>query len=71
MKIKVICKKKRRCEKCWKLPPDLLIARVVQTVHDNTVQQIISTTRPKTSGRSGGIQKLIPDNRSSCDVQND
>ena len=44
---------------------------VVQTVHDNTVQQIISTTRPKASGRSCGIKKLIPDNRSSCDVQND
>ena len=36
-----------------------------------TAQQIISTTRPKTSGRSGGIQKLIPDNRPSCDAQND
>ena len=53
----------------FKLPPDLLVASVVQTVHDNTVQQIISTTRPKTSGRSGGIQKLIPDNRPSGDVQ--
>ena len=33
-------------------------ASVVQTVHDNTVQQIISTTRPNTSGRSGRIQKI-------------
>ena len=62
---------KERCGKCRKLPTDLLIASVVQTVHDNTVQQIISTTRPKTSGRSSGIQKLIPNNRSSCDVQID
>ena len=69
LKIKVIYKE--RCGKCRKLPTDLLIASVVQTVHDNTVQQIISTTRPKTSGRSSGIQKLIPNNRSSCDVQND
>ena len=30
-----------------------------------------STTRPKTSGGSGRIQKLIPDNRSSRDVQDD
>ena len=51
------------------LPPNLVIASVVQTVHDNTVQQIISTSRPNASGRSGGIQKLKPDNRSSCDVQ--
>ena len=71
VKIKVIFKKKKRYGKCWKLPPDLLIASAVQTVHDNTVQQIKSTTRPKTSGKSGGIQKLIPDNRPSCDVQND
>ena len=62
---------RRRCGKGWKLPPDLLIASVVQTVHDHTVQQIISTTWPKTSGRSGGIDKFIPDNRSSCDVQKD
>ena len=48
-----------RCGKCWKLPRDLLMASVVQTFHDNTVQQIISTTRPVKSGRSGGIQKLI------------
>ena len=71
VKIKVIYKK-RRCGKCWKLPPDLLIASVVQTVHDNTVRiSSVSTTRPKTNGRSGGIQKLIPDSRSSCDVQHD
>ena len=62
--------KKRRCGRCWKLPHDLFFASVVQTVHDSTVQQIMSTTRPKTSGRSGGIQKLLPNNRSSCDVQN-
>ena len=67
------CENKSDVQKrrCWKLPPDLLIASVVQTVHDNTVQQILSTTRPTTSGRSSGIQKLIPDNRPSCDVQKD
>ena len=57
VKIKVIYKK-RRYGKCWKPPPDLLIAIVVQTVHDNTVRQIVSTTRPNPSGRSGGVQKL-------------
>ena len=62
---------KRRCGRCWKLPPDLLIASVVQTVDDNIVRQIVSTTRPRTSGRPGRIQKLIPDNRPPCDVQND
>ena len=55
---------KWRCGRCQKLPPDLLVASGVQTVHDNTVQQTISATRPITSGRSGGIQKIIPDNRS-------
>ena len=30
---------------------DLLIASVVQTVLDNTLQKIVSTTRPRTSGR--------------------
>ena len=45
VRIKVI--QKRRCGKCWKLPPDLLIASVVQTVLDNTVHQILSTTRQK------------------------
>ena len=54
-----------------KLPPDLLFACVVQTVHYNTEQQIITKTRPNTSGRSGGIQKLLANNRSFCDVQND
>ena len=62
---------KRRRGRCWKLPPDLFVASVVQFFHDNTVQQIISKTRPNPSGRSGGIQKLSPNNRSSCDVQND
>ena len=59
VKIKVIHKK------------HLLIASVVQTVLDNIVRKIISTTRLKTSGRSGRIQKLIPDNRPLCNVQND
>ena len=62
---------KRWCGRCKKLPTDVPVVSVVLTVHDHTVQQIKSTTRPKTSGRSGGIQKLIPDNRSPCDVQND
>ena len=70
VRVKVV-HKKGDGGRCWKLPPDLIVASVVQTVHDNTVQQIISTTRPNTSGRSGGIQKLLPNNRSSCDVQND
>ena len=62
---------KRRRGRCWKLPPDLLVASVVHAVHDSIVQQLMSKTRPKTSGRSGGILKLLPNNRSSCDVQND
>ena len=53
------------------IPPDLLIASVEQTVLDNTVRKIISTTRPRTSGRPSKIQKVIPDNRPLCDVPND
>ena len=41
VRIKVIHKKRKR-GRCWKLPPDLFFASVVQTVHDNTVQRIIS-----------------------------
>ena len=33
-KIKVL--HKRRRGRCWKLSPDLFVASVVQTVHDNT-----------------------------------
>ena len=47
------------------------IASFVQTVLDKTVQKIVSTTRPRTSGRPGRVQKLIPDNRPPCDEQND
>ena len=54
--------------KCRKLPSDLLVVSVVQTVHDSTVQQIIPTTGPNTSGRSDGIQKLVPNNRSSSSM---
>ena len=49
----------------------MFIASVVQTVHDKIVLQLTSTTRPKTSGRPSRIQKLIPDNRPPCNVQND
>ena len=56
----------RRRGRCWKRPPDLFFASVVQIVHDNIVQQIISKTWPN----PGGIQKLLPNNRPSCDVQN-
>ena len=72
VKIKVIHKKKgdvenvvettarsAHCQRWYKLFTTILY------------RQIISTTRPKTIGISGGIQKLIPDNRLSCDVQND
>ena len=70
VRIKVM-HKKGDVEDIYKLQPDLLVASVVQIVHDNTVQQIMSMTRPNASGRSGGIQKLLPNNRSSCDAQND
>ena len=63
--------KKKRSGRCWKPPPDLFFARVVQTVHDNTVQQIVSKTWSNPSGRAGGIQRLLPNNRPSCDAQND
>ena len=35
------------------------------------LKKIVSTTRSRTSGRPGRIQKLIPDNGPPCDVQND
>ena len=62
---------KRRRGRCWKPPPDLFFASVVQNVHDNSEHQIISKTWPNPSGRSGEIQKLLPNNRPSCDAQND
>ena len=43
VRIKVTHKKRRR-GRCWKLPPDVFFACVVQTVYDNTVEQIISQT---------------------------
>ena len=47
---------KRRCGKCWKLPPDLLIASVVQTVHDNTVQQIFPRLVQKQAEDQAGFR---------------
>ena len=67
VKIKVIYKKGDGCEQ---LPPDLLIASDVQAVLDNIVWKIIPNAGPKSSRRSGGLQKNLPDNGSSCDVQN-
>ena len=50
----------------------MLIACVVQTVLDDTVRKNIPTNRPKTSGKSGRIQKLIADNiRPPCDEEDD
>ena len=70
VKIQVIYKK-GDMENVGNYLPICSLPALYKIVHDNTVQQIISTARPKTSGISGGIQKLIPDSRSSCDVQND
>ena len=70
VRIKVIHKKKWRW-RCRKLPPDLVSACAVQTVYDNTVQQIKPKTWPNPSGRSGGFVKLLPNYRLSSDVQDD
>ena len=48
----------------------MLIASVVQTVLDDIVWKIIPNACPKSSRRSGGLQKNLPDNGSSCDIQN-
>ena len=55
---------------CKQLPPNLLTAFDVQTVLDNNVRKIIPNAWPISSRRSGGIQKNLPNNGSSCDVQN-
>ena len=55
---------------CKQLPPNLLTALDVQTVLDNNVRKIIPNAWPISSRRSGGIQKNLPNNGSSCDVQN-
>ena len=68
--IKVI-HKKGDVENVSNYRPDLLIASVVQTVLDNTVRKMKPSARPETSGRSGWLQKIFPDNRPPCDVQND
>ena len=42
----------------------------VQTVLDNIVWKIVPNALPISSRRSGGIQENLPNNGSSCDVQN-
>ena len=46
----------RRCGKCWYVPPDLLIASVVQTVLDNTVQQIFLRLDQKQAEDQAGFR---------------
>ena len=62
---------KRRRGKSWKLPPDLFFARAVQTVHDNTVQQNFPRLDQIQAEDQAGIQKLLPNNRTSCYILND
>ena len=63
--IKVI-HKKGDVESVSNYRPDLFIACVVQIVLDRE-----PSAGPETSGRSGWLQKILPSNRSSCDVLND
>ena len=51
------------------LPPNLLTAIDVQAVLDNNVWKNIPNSWPISSRRSGGLQKNLPNNGSSCDVQ--
>ena len=70
VKIKVI-HKKGDVENVGNYRPICSLPALYKLFSTILYSRFFSTTRPKTSGRSSRIQKLIPDKRPPCDVQND
>ena len=54
-----------------KIRTDLHSNSICSSVLNNTVRKIVPSARPEASGISGWLQKILPDNRPLCDVQND